>query len=138
MKLSARQQRLLAPETINLALKALDEAEMGNFIMVKDENTYNIRTQHLLEAITAISAVDVNMTHIWKILMTNPQGAFTKANGETLSPSEAIVKLEDMAQSLGEKIDLFLNYTNKIVENEREKYPYYVNNQHNTKNTFSE
>lgn len=136
MKLSARQQRLLAPDTITLALKALDEADMGNSIMVKDESTYEIRTKHLLEAVAAMSAVDVNMTHIWQILMNNPQGAFTKADGSTRSPSEAIVILDDMANSLGEKIDTFLNYTNKIVSNEREKYPHYVNNIDNKEKQF--
>lgn len=136
MRLSNRQQRLLAPETTRLALKALDEAEMGNSIMVKDENTYNVRTTHLLEALAAMNAVDVNMTHIWKILMQNPQGAFTKSDGSTKSPSEAIVILDDMANSLGEKIDMFYNYVNKLIENEREKYQYYVNDSANKNKTF--
>ena len=68
--------------------------------------------------------------------MQNPQGAFTKSDGSTKSPSEAIVILDDMANSLGEKIDMFYNYVNKLIENEREKYQYYVNDSANKNKTF--
>jgi len=37
--------------------------------------------------------------------MLNPQGCFTTTSGKDVPPSEAIKKLDTMAQSLGEKID---------------------------------
>lgn len=134
MKLSVRQQRLFAPDTTSLALKALNEAEMGNSTLIKDKNSYDIRTKHLLEAVAAMQALDVDMKHIWGILMTNPQGAFTNSKGKTISSGDAIIILDSMAESLGSKIDAFINFTNKIIVNEREKYIHYVDNIDNNKN----
>ena len=50
-------------------------------------------------------ALDVRLGHCYTILALNPQGCFTKPDGKSIPPAEATKKLDDMAQSLGEKID---------------------------------
>lgn len=48
---------------------------------------------------------DVHLAHCYELMMLNPAGCFTKANGDGVSSSDAKKKLERMAQELGELID---------------------------------
>lgn len=50
-------------------------------------------------------ALDVRLTHCYLVMNQNPEGCFTTAKGNAVDAKEATVKLDKMAQSLGELID---------------------------------
>lgn len=104
-RLSARYSRLLAEPTAKLAGEVIDHAEKANSIFPSDPQRVELRKAHLLEARASLMALDVRLTHCYTLMSQNPQGCFTDGKGKSLPPSEAIEKLDRMAQSLGEKID---------------------------------
>ena len=120
-RLSARYSRLIAADLAHLAGKVMDEAEMGNKIYPSDEQRKAQRKGHLLEALAALSALDVRLTHCYEIMALNPQGCFTSANGKTLPPKEAADKLDRAAQSLGEKIVREETLLRNILESDRKR-----------------
>ena len=103
--LSARYSRLLAEPTAKLAGEVIDHAEKANSIFPSDPQRVELRKAHLLEARASLMALDVRLTHCYTLMSQNPQGCFTDGKGKSLPPSEAMEKLDRMAQSLGEKID---------------------------------
>ena len=121
-RLSNRYQRLLAQDAMKLASNVLDHAEMANSIFVTDDISYEARRAHLIEARASVVALDVHMSHIWRLMMTNPQGCFTDTKGRIRTPSEAIAILEKMAVSLGEKIDKEKNLLSKVMSSDKEKH----------------
>ena len=104
-RLSARYSRLLAEPTAKLAGEVIDHAEKANSIFPSDLQRVELRKAHLLEARASLMALDVGLTHRDTLMSQNPQGCFTDGQGKSLPPSEAMDKLDRMAQSLGEKID---------------------------------
>ena len=104
-RLSARYSRLLAEPTAKLAGEVIDHAEKANSIFPSDPQLVELRKAHLLEARASLMALDVRLTHCYTLMSQNPQGCFTDGKGKSLPPSEAMEKLDRMAQSLGEKID---------------------------------
>ena len=110
-RLSARYSRLLAEPTAKLAGEVIDHAEKANSIFPSDLQRVELRKAHLLEAramreaLASLMALDVRLTHCYTLMSQNPQGCFTDGKGKSLPPSEAMEKLDRMAQSLGEKID---------------------------------
>lgn len=104
-RLSARYSRLLAEPTAKLAGEVIDHAEKANSIFPSDIQRVELRKAHLLEARASLMALDVRLTHCYTLMSQNPQGCFTDGKGKSLPPSEAMEKLDRMAQSLGEKID---------------------------------
>ena len=50
-------------------------------------------------------ALDIHLSHCYEIMMLNPQGCFTKPNGNNVSPSDAERKLDNMTKEIGELID---------------------------------
>ena len=104
-RLSARSSRLLAEPTAKLAGEVIDHAEKANSIFPSDPQRVELRKAHLLEARASLMALDVRLTHCYTLMSQNPQGCFTDGKGKSLPPSEAMEKLDRMAQSLGEKID---------------------------------
>lgn len=104
-QLSARYSRLLAEPTAKLAGEVIDHAEKANSIFPSDLQRVELRKAHLLEARASLMALDVRLTHCYTLMSQNPQGCFTDGKGKSLPPSEAMEKLDRMAQSLGEKID---------------------------------
>ena len=104
-RLSARYSRLLAEPTAKLAVEVIDHAEKANSIFPSDLQRVELRKAHLLEARASLMALDVRLTHCYTLMSQNPQGCFTDGKGKSLPPSEAMEKLDRMAQSLGEKID---------------------------------
>ena len=104
-RLSARYSRLLAEPTAKLAGEVIDHAEKANSIFPSDLQRVELRKAHLLEARASLMALDVRLTHCYTLMSRNPQGCFTDGKGKSLPPSEAMEKLDRMAQSLGEKID---------------------------------
>lgn len=104
-RLSARYSRLLAEPTAKLAGEVIDHAEKANSIFPSDLQRVELRKAHLLEARASLMALDVRLTHCYTLMSQDPQGCFTDGKGKSLPPSEAMEKLDRMAQSLGEKID---------------------------------
>lgn len=121
-RMSNRYQRLLAENTMNLASEVLDFAEKAQNIRITDEVTYKLRREYLEASRASVMALDVHMTHIWMILMTNPQGAFTNTKGETISSSNAKARLNGMADSLGDKIDKEKNLITGLLEADKKKF----------------
>ena len=104
-RLSARYSRLIAEPIAKLAGEIIDHAEKANSIFPSDLQRVELRKAHLLEARASLMALDVRLTHCYTLMSQNPQGCFTDGKGKSLPPSEAMEKLDRMAQSLGEKID---------------------------------
>ena len=99
-RLSARYSRLLATDTIHLAHEIIANAEMANTVQPVDQIRFELRQRCLLQAKASLGALDVQMTHIYNLLMLNPEGAF-----DNKDKSGAVKKLDKMAENLGCLID---------------------------------
>lgn len=121
-KLSNRYQRLLAQDTMHLASMVLDHTECAQNIRITDRVTFETREKHLVEARSYVMALDVHLSHIWVLMMENPQGCFTNTKGETRQPADALRLLDNMADSLGEKIDFEKNLITKLLQSDKEKF----------------
>ena len=119
-RLSSRYSRLLAQNVINLAHDVLDNAEQANSIFPSDDTRIQLREVHLLEARASLMALDIKLSHCYNLMLNNPQGCFT-INGKTLSAKDSMLKLENMAQSLGEKIDKENILLTGILKNNKRK-----------------
>ena len=104
-RLSARYSRLVAEPTAKLAAEVKHHCEKANSIFPSDNQRIDLRMRHLLEARASLMALDSQLSDCYAIMNTNPEGCFTTAKGKTLGSSEAIEKLESMADGLGDKID---------------------------------
>ena len=104
-RLSARYSRLLEQDTAHLASEVVANAEKANTILPSDELRFNERKAYLLRSRAALSALDVNLAHVYEVLMMNPEGAFSTPKGKDVSAAEAVRRLDSMADSLGTKID---------------------------------
>lgn len=104
-RMSARYARLLAEPVAKLAGEIIDHAEKANSIYPSDTQRRDLRKAHLLEARASLMALDVRLTHCYLVMNQNPEGCFTTAAGKPVGSSEAMEKLDKMAQSLGELID---------------------------------
>ena len=104
-RLSARYSRLVAEPVATLAGEIIDHAEKANSIFPSDAQRVELRKAHLLEARASLMALDVRLTHCYRIMNENPEGGFTTAKGKSVGPKDAMEKLDRMAQSLGELID---------------------------------
>lgn len=120
-RLSARYARLLAEDVIHLASAVLDHSEQANSIYPGGKVKRELREGHLVSALAALNALDVHLEHVYNILMLNPQGAFTDTKGNKLSSSEAIKKLDHMADSLGTKIDLESDLLKGVLNSDRSR-----------------
>lgn len=104
-KLSTRYSRLLAPKTIELASELLDHCEKANTIFQNNELGKNLRKTHVIEARASLMALDVHLSICYETMMLNPQGCFTKSGGASIPSSEAIKRLDRLAENLGNQID---------------------------------
>ena len=121
-RLSNRYQRLLAQDAMHLASEVLDHAEKANNMRAIDEVSFKARERHLLECRSAVMALDVHMTHIWQILILNPEGCFTDTKGRMKNSSQAVETLDKWADNLGEKIDRLKHMVGKVMESDKKKY----------------
>ena len=99
-RLSARYSRLLAQDTIHLAHDIIANAEMANTMQPVDQVRFDLRQKYLLQARASLGALDVQLAHVYDLLMLNPEGAF-----DNKDKSGAIKKLDRMAENLGCLID---------------------------------
>lgn len=120
-RLSNRYQRLIARDIIKLAAEVLDNCEKAQKLFPNDDTKRQKRYEHLLEALASLSALDVHMSHVYSIMITNPQGCFMNAKGDSLPPAEAEKRLEKMAQSLGEKIDNEDSMIKKVIDSDKSR-----------------
>ena len=120
-RLSARYSRLIAADTARLAGQVMDRAEQANKIFPSDAQRKELRKAHHLEAMAALSALDVRLTHCYEILCCNPQGAFTDSKGKSVPPKEAAERLGRMAQELGELIDQEETLLRNIMESDKKR-----------------
>lgn len=104
-RISARYSRLLAEPVAKLAGEVIDHAEKANSIFPSDDQRRELRKAHLIVARASLMALDVRLTHCYLVMNQNPEGCFTTAKGKAVDAKEATVKLDKMAQSLGELID---------------------------------
>ena len=104
-RVSSRYNRLMGADIIHLAGEVEDNCDAANRVRPKSKAQFEYRERHLLEALGATSALDVRMSKLYRIMMKNPQGCFTDTQGRTVEASKAVQRLDNMAQSLGEKID---------------------------------
>ena len=105
----------------DLAGEVIDHTEKANSIFPKGAPNMELRKGHLLEARAALMALDVRLGHCYTILALNPQGCFTRPDGKSIPPAEATKKLDDMAQSLGEKIDRENELIRAVLESDRKR-----------------
>ena len=120
-RLSARYARLIAGSIINLAAEVADNCEKGNSIFPSDPVRKELRERHLLEARAALLALDVHLTRVYGILIQNPQGCFTTASGNTVDSAKATKRLDNMSQSLGEKIDSLNKMLTELLKSDKKR-----------------
>ncbi len=104
-RISARYSRLLAEPVAKLAGEVVDNAEKANSIFPSDPQRIAMRKGYLLQARASLMALDVRLSHCYTVMSQNPEGCFTTVKGKQVPAAEATVKLDKMAQSLGELID---------------------------------
>ena len=121
LRLSNRYSRLLASDIIKLATEVADECEKANTIFPEGDKNKELRQVHLIEARASLSALDIHLTRVYGILMKNPEGCFTTASGRTIETSEAKKRLDNMSQSLGEKIDSLNRMLNAVIKKDKER-----------------
>lgn len=105
VRMSGRYRALIGTPIMQLASEVVNHAEKANSIFPSDDMRKQLRATHLLEAGASLMALDVQMAHVYSIIMQNPQGCFEKTNGDSLPPDRAKDKLNKMAESLGCLID---------------------------------
>jgi len=121
-RLSDRYQRFLCEHVMKLGCEVISETVKANHIIIQSKASYEARKIHLSEALSSLNALDVQLGHIWALLMRNPEGCFRNSAGESKPPSEAISKLNSMAENLGNKIEYEENMIKKIMKSDKEKY----------------
>lgn len=121
-RLSSRYSRLLAENTMKLASEILDCTEKANSIIAVDEIRLNLRKNWLIQARASLAALDTELTHIYEILMMNPQGAFTTTSGKSIESGDAKRRLDNMAQHIGELIDLEEKLLTGVLKSDTDIY----------------
>lgn len=118
-RLSSRYSRLVAGSVSGLAAEVVDNAEKANSIYPSDETRKELRKQHLLESRAALMALDVHLSHCYDLMMLNPEGCFTKSNGDKVGSTGAKKKLDRMAQELGELIDAESGLLTNVLKSDK-------------------
>lgn len=120
-KLSSRYSRIMAENITSVAFDVMHNAESANAVYPSNPNRYELREKYLLAAKGSLRTLDVALSVCYDVLMKNPQGAFQVASKKPVAPAAAIDKLDKMAQSLGELIDLEEKMIAKIIKNDHER-----------------
>lgn len=120
-RISARYSRLIASDVASLASEVLDNAEKANNIYPSDDVRKEMRERHLLEARASLSALDIHLAQCYEIMLTNPEGCFTKSNDTPIKTSDAKRKLENMAQNLGELINAEDKLLTNVLKSDKQR-----------------
>lgn len=81
-----------------------------------------MRKELLISARASVRALDVRLSHCYKILMTNPEGAFTTSKGNKIGSEDAIRRLDNMCEDLGVLIDSEYNLLTSLLNSDRDKF----------------
>lgn len=100
-RLSARYSRLLSNMTIDAASELLSSCVKANNSYPKGYEYAKMREFYLVKAIGALDTLDIMMSHIYGILMLNPEGAFSKSNGKSVPEKDAVERLNAMCSTIG-------------------------------------
>lgn len=120
-RLSARYSRIMAADIASTAFEVLKYAESANAIYPANEVRVAMREECLLKAKASLEALDVALSVCYDVLMKNPSGAFTSQSGKDVAPADAQRKLDHMAQSLGELIDIEGKMLRKVIKSDKER-----------------
>jgi hypothetical protein len=104
-RISARYSRLVAEDIAHLAGEVEDFAEKANATYPSDKLRIEKRMGFLLDARASLMALDVRLSKCYRMMNLNPEGCFTTSSGKAVSSTDAIAKLDKMADSLGDLID---------------------------------
>ena len=120
-RLSARYSRIMASDIASTAFEVLKYAESANAIYPANEVRVAMREEFLLKAKASLETLDVALSVCYDVLMKNPSGAFTSQSGKDVAPADAQRKLDHMAQSLGELIDIEGKMLRKVIKSDKER-----------------
>lgn len=120
-RVSPRYSRLIAADTAHLAGQVMDHAEEANKIYPSDQLRKDLRKSHHLEAMAHLSALDVRLSHCYQILYCNPQGAFTDGKGHKVPAKEAMERLDNMSQDLGDLINQEADLLKGVMESDKKR-----------------
>lgn len=120
-RVSPRYSRLIAADTAHLAGQVMDHAEEANKIYPSDQLRKDLRKSHHLEAMAHLSALDVRLSHCYQILYCNPQGAFTDGKGHKVPAAEAMRRLDNMSQDLGDLINQETDLLKGVMESDKKR-----------------
>lgn len=104
-RLSARYSRTLGNDTACLAFQVFENAEKGNAYYPNTPDRIAMRKKHFEAARASLKALDASLGICYRVMNLNPGGCFTDSKGKSISSSEAIKRLDNMAQRLGDMID---------------------------------
>ena len=121
-RLSARYARIMSERVTNLAYEVSDHTSKANVVLPVDEERFKHRKENLITAKGALSALDTALTDVYCILMKNPEGAFSTRHGNPFSSSEAVERLEKMAEKLGGLIDDEERLIEAVMKNDKERF----------------
>lgn len=119
--LSARYSRILTQNVSSLASEVISNAEKANSIYPSDNIRKESREKHLLESRASLMALDVQLTLCYEIMIQNPAGCFQTSKGTSIDGTQAKEKLDKMAQTLGELIDLENILLTKVLKRDKKR-----------------
>lgn len=121
-RLSARYSRILTKGAIQIASNLMTNVMAANTMQPTDEVRYNERKAYLLRARGAVAALDYHLAQVYEVLMMNPEGAFSTSKGSVVPLNKAVERLDNMSQSLGEKIDEEDRLLSGVLKSDRQTF----------------
>lgn len=120
-RLSNRYSRLIAEPIAALAGEVVDNAEKANSIFPAGKMKKEKREGYLTEALASLHALDVRLSHAYTIMMWNPQGCFADTNISQKNNTDAVIRLDRMAEKLGALIDEEDRLIKAIIESDKSR-----------------
>lgn len=104
-RLSARYSRTLGDNLAKMSMDILNYTISANRIFPHTLEDFHLKRIFLQRAKAMLWALCAQLKICRDILMENPQGAYFKANGKQLDKSEAIKRLDNKFQTLGDLVN---------------------------------
>lgn len=104
-KLSNRYGRLLAPHIVELTQRIVSNLESANKVFPDSPDKLRFRNLRFSSALGHLSALDVQLTICYDVLMQNPQGAFRDGSNRSVPASVAIERLDNLCVTVGTLMD---------------------------------
>lgn len=120
-RLSNRYSRILAEPIATLAGEVVDNAEKANSIFPAGKMKKEKREGYLVEALASLNALDVRLSHAYTVMMWNPQGCFADTNISQKNNTDAVIRLDRMAEKLGGLIDEESRLLKAIIERDKSR-----------------